>query len=83
MVENEEGVERKKHFSIKILKRNSFSERQIVSFGQTFLENVLKDPISGEVGKSIIFCISQKHASKNHANAQPNGEPAFARQIQF
>lgn len=33
-------------------------------FCQTFLENALKDPISGEIGKSIIFCVSQKHASK-------------------
>ncbi len=24
----------------------------------------MKDPISGEIGKSIIFCVSQKHASK-------------------
>ncbi len=31
---------------------------------KTFLENALRDPVSGEVGKSIIFAVSQKHAAK-------------------
>jgi len=28
------------------------------------MQNAQKDPISGEIGKSIIFCVSQRHASK-------------------
>ena len=28
------------------------------------MENANQDPITGEIGKSIIFCVSQKHASK-------------------
>jgi type I restriction enzyme R subunit len=31
---------------------------------KTFLENALRDPVSGEIGKSIIFAVSQNHASK-------------------
>ena len=31
---------------------------------KTFLENALRDPISGEVGKSIVFAVSQTHAAK-------------------
>src|SRR3989344_4275638 len=64
MVENEEGVESEETFFHKDFEKKFFSEKTNRVFCQTFLENVLKDPISGEVGKSIIFCISQKHASK-------------------
>lgn len=33
-------------------------------FCKIFLENALRDPISGEIGKSIIFAVSQNHAAK-------------------
>jgi type I restriction enzyme R subunit len=41
-----------------------FSERTNVLFCKTFLENALRDPISGEMGKTIVFGVSQNHASK-------------------
>lgn len=31
---------------------------------KTFLESAMRDPVSGEVGKSIIFAVSQNHATK-------------------
>ena len=31
---------------------------------KTFLENALRDPVTREIGKSIIFAVSQNHASK-------------------
>jgi len=31
---------------------------------KTFLEHALRDPVSGEIGKSIIFGVSQNHAAK-------------------
>ncbi len=33
-------------------------------FCKTFLENALRDPVSGEVGKSIVFAVSQDHAAR-------------------
>ena len=33
-------------------------------FCKTFIENALRDPISGEIGKSIVFAVSQGHAAK-------------------
>jgi len=33
-------------------------------FCKTFLENALRDPVSGEIGKSIVFAVSQNHAAK-------------------
>jgi type I restriction enzyme, R subunit len=64
MVEKEEGGEEEESFFQKDFEKKFFSEKTNTVFCQTFLENALKDPISGEIGKSIIFCVSQKHASK-------------------
>ena len=41
-----------------------FSDATNQLFCKTFLENALRDPVSGEVGKSIVFAVSQKHAAK-------------------
>ncbi|MCK5491348.1 MAG: DEAD/DEAH box helicase family protein [Candidatus Pacebacteria bacterium] len=64
MVKNEEGEEAEETFFQKDFEKKFFSEKTNRVFCQTFLENALKDPISGEIGKGIIFCVSQKHASK-------------------
>lgn len=41
-----------------------FSEKTNSIFCQTFLENALRDPITNEIGKTIIFAVSQNHARK-------------------
>ncbi len=64
MVENEDGEESEETFFQRDFEKKFFSEKTNRVFCKTFLENALKDPISGEIGKSIIFCVSQKHASK-------------------
>lgn len=64
MLENEEGVEEEQTFFQRDFERKFFSEKTNQIFCKTFLENALKDPISGEMGKSIAFCVSQGHASK-------------------
>ncbi len=64
MVENEDGVETEESMFGRDFERKFFSEKTNQVFCRTFLENALKDPISGEIGKSIVFCVSQKHASK-------------------
>src|SRR3989339_1935505 len=51
------------------LKQRAFEKRFFADatnqlFCKTFLENALRDPISGEIGKSIIFAVSQNHAAK-------------------
>ena len=33
-------------------------------FCRTFLEHALLDPVSGEIGKSVIFAVSQSHAAR-------------------
>jgi len=64
LVEDEEGIEGQQTFFSRDFERKLFSERTNLMLCKTFLENALKDPISGEIGKSIIFCVSQNHASK-------------------
>lgn len=64
MVENEEGVEEEQIFFHKDFEKKFFSDKTNQIICKTILENALKDPISGEIGKSLVFCVSQKHASK-------------------
>lgn len=40
------------------------SEETNISFCKAFMENAKRDPISGEIGKSIVYCVSQDHAAK-------------------
>jgi len=51
-------------FTERDFERKFFSEKTNAQFAETFLKNGLKDPISGEIGKTIFFCVSRKHASK-------------------
>ena len=44
--------------------RRFFSEETNAVFVKTFMENALRDPLSGEIGKGIIFCVSRRHAAK-------------------
>ena len=64
MVENEKGIEEEQTFFHRDFEKKFFSEKTNQIFCKTFLENAMKDMISGEIGKSIVFCVSQKHASK-------------------
>ena len=48
----------------KDFEKKFFSENTNIQFCKTLLENGLKDPISGEFGKTIVFCVSQSHCAK-------------------
>jgi len=64
MVEDDDGKEEEQIFFQRDFERKFFSDKTNQIFCKTFLENSLKDPITGEIGKGIIFCVSQNHASK-------------------
>jgi type I restriction enzyme R subunit len=64
LIENEEGEEEEKTFFQKDFERKFYSEKTNITLCRTFLEKALKDPLTGEIGKSIVFCVSQNHASK-------------------
>ena len=62
-IETEEGSE-EWMFSQKDFERKFTSEETNAVFCRTFMEHALRDPLTGEIGKSIVYCVSQKHASK-------------------
>jgi type I restriction enzyme R subunit len=61
---NENGIEEESVFYDTDFEKKFFSEKTNRSFCELFITNALKDPISQEIGKTIIFCVSQKHASR-------------------
>ena len=61
---DDEGEQQQEAFKKRDFEREFFSEATNAVFCRTFLENALRDPISGEIGKSIVFAVSQDHAAK-------------------
>ena len=61
---DEEGEKTEESFQIRQFEKRFFSPATNQVFCKTFLETALRDPISGEIGKSIIFAVSQHHALK-------------------
>ena len=61
---DDEGDDQKETYKQREFEKRFFSDPTNKLFCKTFLENALRDPVSGEIGKSIIFAVSQKHAAK-------------------
>ena len=59
-----DGEDQKESFKQRQFEKRFFSKGTNQLFCKTFLENALRDPVSGEVGKSIVFAVSQNHAGK-------------------
>ena len=57
--EDQEATYRQREFE-----KAFFSDATNALFCQAFLENALRDPVSGEIGKSIVFAVSQNHAAR-------------------
>ncbi|MBT9591694.1 MAG: DEAD/DEAH box helicase family protein, partial [Thiobacillus sp.] len=58
------GEDQQESFKQSEFEKRFFSDATNQLFCKTFLENALRDPVSGEIGKSIVFAISQHHAAK-------------------
>lgn len=63
VVKGEEEEETQTIFS-RDFEKKFFSPETNMAFCKEFMERALRDPISGEFGKSICFCVSQNHARK-------------------
>ncbi|MBI4569756.1 MAG: DEAD/DEAH box helicase family protein [Planctomycetes bacterium] len=61
---DETGEDREEAFKQTQFEKRFFAGATNAVFCKTFLENALRDPVSGEIGKSIIFCVSQNHAAR-------------------
>ena len=58
------GEDQQEAYKQREFEKRFFSKATNQVFCKTFLENALRDPVSGEIGKSIIFTVSQNHAAK-------------------
>jgi type I restriction enzyme, R subunit len=61
---DESGEDQEVAYRLSEFEKRFFSSATNQLFCKTFLENALRDPISGEIGKSIVFAVSQHHAAK-------------------
>ncbi len=61
---DEQGEDHDEAFKQRQFEKRFFSKTTNQLFCKTFLENALRDPVSGEIGKSIVFAVSQHHAGK-------------------
>ena len=61
---DDEGDDHDEAFKQRQFEKRFFSKATNQLFCKTFLENALRDPVSGEIGKSIVFAVSQHHAGK-------------------
>ena len=61
---DDEGDDHDEAFKQRQFEKRFFSKATNQLFCKAFLENALRDPVSGEVGKSIVFAVSQHHAGK-------------------
>jgi len=61
---DESGEDQKEAYKQREFEKRFFSEVTNEILCKTFLENALHDPVSGEIGKSIVFAVSQNHAAK-------------------
>lgn len=62
--QTDENEEEETIFKQRDFERRFFSEGTNRQFVETFIKNAEKDQLSGEVGKTLVFCVSRRHASK-------------------
>ena len=62
--DEESGTEVEQAFGTREFERRIFSDATNSVLCLTFLANALRDPISDEMGKSIVFAVSQSHAAR-------------------
>ena len=61
---DENGDDQEEAYKQREFEKRFFSPTTNQLFCKIFLENALRDPISGEIGKSVVFAVSQNHAAK-------------------
>ena len=61
---DEEGNDVEETFGKRDFEKKFFSENTNRIFCETFLQKAKRDPFTNEIGKTLIFCVSQNHATK-------------------
>ena len=81
-ITDDTGDEQEETFKQREFEKRFFSDATNQVFCKTFLENALRDPVSGEIGKSIIFAVSQKHAARLTQTLNEMADIMFPRKYQ-
>ncbi len=63
-IDKEDGGTDEAIFGARQFERSFFNEDTNRVFAETIFKNGLLDPITGEFGKTLVFCVSRNHASK-------------------
>lgn len=63
VVKNKDG-RKTRVFTEKGYEKEFFSDATNKVLCKTFIDNALRDPITNEIGKSIVFCVNVQHARK-------------------
>lgn len=61
---DDNGDDQQEAYQQREFEKRFFSPATNALFCKTLLENALRDPVSGEIGKTIVFAVSQNHALK-------------------
>ncbi|WP_369297405.1 DEAD/DEAH box helicase family protein [uncultured Neglectibacter sp.] len=61
---DEQDEDEEEAFCARDFEKKFFSDETNKIFVKTFMDNAMRDPLTGEIGKGIIFCVSRKHAAK-------------------
>lgn len=59
-----DGEDIDENFGIRDFEKTFFNDETNRVFCETFMKYAARDPLSGEIGKTIIFTVSQRHAEK-------------------
>ena len=69
-------------FFKKDFERKFKSDETNLSFCNAFIQNAMRDPFTNEIGKTLVFCVSQKHALKITTILNELAEKYFPNQYQ-
>ena len=61
---DEQDEDEEETFFARDFEKKFFSDETNKVFVKTFMDNALRDPLTGEIGKGIVFCVSRKHDAK-------------------
>ena len=61
---DDDGNDFEETFTHKDFEKKFFSDNTNTIFCETFLKHSMRDPYTGEIGKTLMFCVSQNHAAK-------------------
>jgi len=64
LMDDEGNMLEEEIFRIRDYERKFFSDETNKIFCETILNHAMKDPYTNEIGKTLIFCVSQTHAAK-------------------